>query len=49
MTDVRRRSLRTLACGLALLTVLAVSGCGDDVKPRDAGSGDGSGYGLPQK
>ncbi|MCY7396844.1 MAG: hypothetical protein LH468_11985 [Nocardioides sp.] len=44
--SVRARAALTVA---ALTAVLALAGCSGEPLPRDAGSGSGDGYGVPQK
>lgn len=34
---------------LALVAVLALGACAGEELPRDAGSGSGDGYGVPQR
>lgn len=40
---------RVLLGVAALVAALVLGACSGEPLPRDAGSGDGSGYGVPQK
>lgn len=39
---------RAAASALAVVAVLALGACSGEELPRDAGSGSGDGYGVPQ-